>query len=74
MKENISDHESEKITKAVAIISDYGWIDGGHHKQWVLDQVLKTLLGETVYFKWLAKHCYGEDGPDTYEWDKGIAP
>ena len=66
--------ESEKITKAVGIISDYGGIDGGNHKQWVLDQTLKTLLGPDVYEKWLLAYSKGEDGPNTYEWDTGIAP
>jgi len=66
--------ESEKITKAVGIISDYGSIDGAHHKQWVLNEVLKTLLGPGVYEKWLTAYCNGEYGPDTYEWDVGIAP
>jgi len=66
--------ESNKIDKAVEIISDYGGIDGGHHKQWVLDQVLKTLMGASVYQKWLVAYNNGEDGPDTYEWDHGIAP
>ena len=66
--------EYEKITKAVEIISNYGGLDGGHHKQWVLDQVMKVLMGPAVYEQWLAKYCSGEDGPDTHEWDVGIAP
>ena len=66
--------ESYKIDSAVKLISDYGGIDGSHHKQWVLDQVLKTLMGPDVYEKWLGKYNFGEDGPNTYEWDTGIAP
>lgn len=69
-----TENESEKITKAVEIISYYGGIDAGHHKQWVIDQVLKVLLGDDTYSKWLMAYCNGEDGPDTYEWDTGIAP
>lgn len=29
-------------------ISEYGYIDGSHHKQWVLDQVMRILLGTPV--------------------------
>lgn len=32
--------DSERIINACALILEYGWIDGAHHKQWVLDQVL----------------------------------
>ena len=69
-----TENESEKITKAVELISEYGGIDGGHHKQWVLDQTMRILLGEDTYPKWVAAYENGEDGPETYEWDTGIAP
>lgn len=26
------------------------------------------------YLAWVAEYCHGIDGPDTYEWDEGIAP
>lgn len=32
-------------------------------------------LGESdEYKRWLAERCAGSDGPNTYEWDAGIAP
>ncbi|MFX1499371.1 MAG: hypothetical protein ACFFDH_00240 [Promethearchaeota archaeon] len=62
----------EKIAKALEIAHD-GSIDGGHHKMWVIDQMVRALAGEH-YDKWVKNHCDGEDGPDTYEWDIGIAP
>lgn len=64
--------DAERIAKAVDLISQYGGIDGGHHKQWVLDQVLRVLLPD--YETWVQEYRNGEDGPDTYEWDEGIAP
>ena len=67
-------NESDKIDKAVDLISKYGGSDDAHHKQWILDQTLRILMGKVVYSKWLKVYCSGEDGPDTYEWDKGIAP
>jgi len=31
----------EKLSKIIEIIGQYGGIDGGHHKQWILTEVLK---------------------------------
>ena len=82
---------------ALTYVSTYGGIDGGHHKMWVIDQMVRALTGcpmvkkkatdcngkeyeyETqgesrAYKKLVKEACAGEDGPDTYEWDKGIAP
>jgi len=52
-----------------SFILRYGSIDGAHHKQWVLDQVLKVLL-EDKYEETIKE--YESDGE--YEWNKGIAP
>ncbi|UCG53778.1 MAG: hypothetical protein JSW58_08565 [Candidatus Latescibacterota bacterium] len=62
-----------RVDKALEIIESYGGIDGGHHKTWVIDQVVRALVGER-YAEWVAEQKNGEDGPDTYEWDEGIAP
>ena len=62
-----------KVQKAIEIIEDCGWIDGGHHKMWVIDQVLRILRDD--YDEWVKNYPVGEDGPQTYgEWDTGIAP
>lgn len=63
---------AQRVGKALEMISEYGGIDGGHHKQWVLDQVVQILA--TDYAAWIEEQCAGEDGPDTYEWDRGIPP
>ena len=65
--------DTERVTKTIEVIANYGGIDGGHHKQWVLDQAMRFLLGDD-YNAWISVYCCGEDGPDTYEWDTGIAP
>lgn len=62
----------EKVDRALGVIEEYGGIDGAHHKQWVIDQVVRVLVDD--YPKWVADMCEGEDGPDTYDWDEGIAP
>ena len=61
------------IDEALTLIFKYGGIDGSHHKQWVLDQVVRALTGEG-YAAWVAEAKDGEDGPETYDWDEGIAP
>ncbi len=59
--------------EALKIISNYGGNDGSHHKQWVLDQVVRELAGDE-YADWVRRHCAGADGPNTYEWDEGVPP
>jgi dCMP deaminase len=71
-------NEEETVTvpnpeKALELIERYGGIDGEHHKQWVIDQVVRALTGDG-YAEWVREMKDGEDGPDTYEWDEGIAP
>jgi hypothetical protein len=61
-----------KEQKALGLIANYGSIDGGHHKQWVIDQIVRILAED--YNQWVIDFCNGEEGPDTYEWDTGIAP
>jgi hypothetical protein len=63
----------ERIEKAIELAVRYGWIDGGHHKAWVIDQVIRILAGDN-YGTIVAESKAGEDGPDTYSWDVGIAP
>ena len=63
----------DRIAAALDVANRYGGIDGGHHKMWVIDQMVRLLAGPD-YEKWVAEHNDGEDGPDTYEWDCGIAP
>lgn len=58
-----------KVDKSLDLIFRYSGIDGSHHKQWVLDQVVRTLTGEH-YDEWVSGY---EDG-DQYSWDEGIAP
>ena len=61
-----------KVKTALDLITADGGIDGSHHKQWVLDQLVRILADD--YDKWVAEYQNGEDGPRTYIWDEGIAP
>lgn len=62
----------DRIAAAMEIIERYGQIDGDH-KAWVIDQVARALKGDD-YAKWAAEMKDGQDGPDSYGYDEGIAP
>ncbi len=62
----------EAKDKALDMIFEWGGIDGGHHKQWLLNELVKVLADD--HGEWIKKFNDGEDGADTYEWDEGIAP
>lgn len=79
-------------------IEMYSGIDGGHHKDWLIDQIARIIKGTKIivkmakwdnyheeerfsleeppeqYHKWVENMKDGEDGPDTYSYDTGIAP
>jgi hypothetical protein len=65
--------DAKKIKNALALISRYGGIDGAHHKQWCLDQVVRTLTDDG-YAEWVRVQKDGEYGADSYDWDEGIPP
>ena len=65
------------IRDALDLITQYGGIDGAHHKQWVLDQIVRTLTKtEKGYENWLKEYQgdLDEEGYPEYEWDKGSPP
>lgn len=67
--------ERRRIVAALDLAYRYGGIDGDHHKMWVIDQMVRALTGtESDYARWVHEHNAVEDGPNTYEWDEGIAP
>ena len=66
----ISEH---KINAAIELAVAYGGIDGAHHKDWVINQMVRILAGNK-YEQVVKEAKAGEDGPDTYSWEVGIAP
>ena len=62
-----------RVNKAMDIIGRFGGIDDYRRKTWVIDQAVRALTGDG-YSEWVRLMKLGEDGPDTYEWDEGIAP
>ena len=69
----MSDERDAKIAAALEVLLLCGQIDGAHHKTWVIDQAVRALTG-SEYEKTITEYKNGDDGPDTYEWDEGIAP
>lgn len=60
---------TKEMEKAVDLAFQYGQIDGAHHKTWVIDQMVRALLGPD-YDIFISEYQEGGE----YEWDVGIAP
>lgn len=56
------------IGRAIEIAEADARVDGAHHKAWVIDQMVRALVG-VDYEHWLA--AYEADGAT---WDPGVAP
>lgn len=65
--------DRERIDQAIELAVRYGQIDGDHHKNWVIDQMIRLLAGDR-YAAIITDAKVGEDGPNTYDWDCGIPP
>lgn len=68
----MSETDSNRVGKALDLIYEWGGIDGAHHKQWLLDQLVIVLSND--YDEWVKEFEIGDEGPQTFEWDTGIAP
>lgn len=51
--------EADRIQEAIQIGINYGGYDGGHHKMWVIDQMIRALTGCPME-KQSAKDCNGK--------------
>lgn len=63
----------QKIAKAIKLAIRHSMSDELHHQNWVIDQMVRILAGDN-YDNIIKKAKAGKDGPDTYDWDVGIAP
>lgn len=65
----------DRIGEAVAVALSYRQIDGAHHKMWVIDQMVRKLLGPEPYEQMVREYEETqEDGEPMYEWETGGAP
>jgi len=66
----------ERLSELAGIVYRYGQIDGGHHKMWVMDQMIRRITGKN--YEDFVKDYQGEYNEEEeyfdYEWDEGIAP
>ena len=65
IQEAEEDEGDKIIADASEFIMENGNVDGEHHKTWLIDQVLRKLIDEDKYNRFVAS-CKG--------WDEGIAP
>ncbi len=72
-EEQEAETDTDRGALALNLALSYGQIDGSHHKNWVIDQMVRILAGDQ-YESVIADRRFGADGPDTYSWDEGIAP
>jgi hypothetical protein len=70
---SVEDGLQARIDEAIALAVRFGGIDDSHHKTWVIDQMVRALAGP-LYPHVVAEARAGEDGPETYSWDEGVAP
>lgn len=61
----------KRIDKAVSLAIQFGGFDGDHHKMWVIDQMMRILLGTKAYKSRIKELNSDEDYDD---WDVGIPP
>lgn len=71
--ESVAMTDQQRIGAALEIAMRFSQIDGAHHKAWAIDQMVRALTGDG-YTDFVRDHEDGEDGPDTYSWDEGVAP
>lgn len=72
-KDDEPSSDAQKIQNAIELAVQFGGVDGAHHKDWVIDQMVRILAGDR-YDQIVRDACNGEDGPESYTWETGIAP
>lgn len=55
---------TESLDRVTCLLMDGLQTDGGHHKQWYLEEALHELTGDKFY----------RDAKQEFEWEGGLAP
>ena len=65
--------DGDRIKAALEVAKRYGQTDEGHHKAWVIDQMVRALT-EGDYEDWVFRVTVLDGKIHYAEWDTGIAP
>lgn len=65
--------EDERIKEALRFAWSFGQIKGDPHKTWVIDQMVRALLGEDQYKSWVMAY-ETTDGDKYWTWEVGVKP
>jgi hypothetical protein len=66
--------KEERIDAIKDLAHRYAGINGVHHKQWLIDQILRVLLAGS-YNDFIAEYNSDNSGDSACDdWDEGIAP
>lgn len=64
----------QRIETAVAIAADYGQVADPAEKAWVIDQIVRTLLGRR-YDEWVSAYRTNDsECMETRQWNEGRPP
>ena len=63
------DDAKQRNAKALMIAYEDAGHDGAHHKDWVIDQMVRALTGDD-YEAWIEEYEQGGE----YRWDEGCPP
>lgn len=67
---DIADTPEKRVDEALNCAFNYAGIDGAHHKDYCIDQMVRALTGDK-YRQWAKDFEAGVDGPQTYCWEVG---
>ena len=56
---------------AARVATRFGGFEAAYHKQWVIDQMLRAILGNKDYQAWVERM---NSDPEYDQWDTGICP
>lgn len=65
-----------RIQRAVGLAWCFNEIEGAHHRQWLIDQMVRNLLGEQYesFVKEYEEPIKNDEKIEHYKWNKGIPP
>ncbi len=66
----------ERIVKALRIASEYGMIDGAHHKTWVIDQMVRALtdcpITDSIRVAFTGEHYAADEVGESQEYNQFV--